>query len=229
MSRTIISCLRVEHLAAAQMIDRAPLGGRHQPRARVFRNAGLRPVFERGQQGILRQILGQRHVAQHPRQAGDQPGLLDPPDGEDRAMGVGGRHGRRLALLTWRRPSSQLPVNPANARTSQVPSQPGIRSMWSCMNSRAKARASVLVPEFEDRVAADHLLGLDERAVDDAELPVLDPHPAPMASGISPPLSIMRPALISRSASLCIASRVRASEARNGGLDDEHEAHAKLR
>ena len=29
---------------------------------------------------------------------------------------------------------------------------------------------------------------------------------APMATGISPPLSSMRPALISRSASLCIAS-----------------------
>ena len=87
-----------EHLAAAQMIQRPALGGRHQPRAGLFRNAGGGPVLERRQQRFLRQVLGQRHVAQHPRQAGDQPRLLDAPDGEDRAVDVGGRHRRRLGL-----------------------------------------------------------------------------------------------------------------------------------
>ena len=88
-----------EHLPAAQMIERAPFGGRHQPRAGLFRHAGRGPVLERRQQRFLRQIFGQRHVAQHPRQAGDQPRLLDPPDREDRAMDVGGRHRRRPAGL----------------------------------------------------------------------------------------------------------------------------------
>ena len=68
-----------EHPAAAQVIQGAVLGARHQPGAGLFRNAGDRPVLERGDQGFLRQVLGQRHVAQHPRQAGDQPGLFDPP------------------------------------------------------------------------------------------------------------------------------------------------------
>jgi hypothetical protein len=39
--------------------------------------------------------FGKRHIAQHPCQAGDQPGLFNPPGGQDRGMGVGGRHGRR--------------------------------------------------------------------------------------------------------------------------------------
>ena len=90
--------LALEHSAAAQMIQGPALGGRHQPGAGFFRNACRGPPLEGGQQGFLRQILGQRHIAQHPRQAGDQPGLLDPPDGQDRAMGVGGRHGRRPRL-----------------------------------------------------------------------------------------------------------------------------------
>src|ERR1700720_3040158 len=34
----------------------------------------------------------------------------------------------------------------------------------------------LLVPQLEDRVAADHLLGLHERAIDDTELPILDAH-----------------------------------------------------
>ena len=69
-----------------------------------------------------------------------------------------------------------------------------------------RCQSLFLVPEFEDRVAADDLLGLDERAIDDTEFPSAMRTRAPMASGISPPMSIMRPALISRSASLFIAS-----------------------
>ena len=84
-----------QHLAAAQMIQRPALGGRHQPCAGLFGNAGRRPMFERRDQGFLGQVLGQRHVAQHPRQTGDQPRLLVAPDGKDGAMDVGGHHGRR--------------------------------------------------------------------------------------------------------------------------------------
>ncbi len=90
--------LALQHSAAAQMINGPVLGGRHQPGARPFRNAGRRPPLEGGHQCILSQLLGQRHIAQHPRQTRDQPGLLDPPNGEDRAMDVGGRHGRRPRL-----------------------------------------------------------------------------------------------------------------------------------
>jgi hypothetical protein len=52
-------------------------------------------MLERGQQGLLGQVFCERHIAQHPRKARDQPRLLDPPDRQDRAMDVGGCHGRR--------------------------------------------------------------------------------------------------------------------------------------
>ena len=88
-----------QHPATAQMIQRPALGRRHQPSAGLFRHAGGGPMLQRRQQGFLRQVLGQRHVAQHPRQTGDQARLLDPPDRENGPMGAidaGGRHGRRL-------------------------------------------------------------------------------------------------------------------------------------
>jgi len=52
------------------MIQGPALGGRHQPRAGMFRNARRRPMLEGRHQGLLRQIFRQGYVAQHPRQAG---------------------------------------------------------------------------------------------------------------------------------------------------------------
>ena len=75
-----------KHPVSPHMVQGAILGARHQPSTGFLRNARHRPMLERGEQGFLRQILGKRHVAQHPRQARDQPGLFDPPDREDRAM-----------------------------------------------------------------------------------------------------------------------------------------------
>ena len=92
----------LEHPAAPQMIEGAALGGRHQPGAGPLRHAHRGPAFQSGQQRFLRQIFGQRHIAEHPRQAGDQPGLLDPPDGEDRLTCAGGRHDRGLYWLGLR-------------------------------------------------------------------------------------------------------------------------------
>ena len=87
--------LALEQLAAAQAVDRAVLRGRHQPGARVVGHARLRPVLERGDQRVLRQLLGEADVAHHAREPGDQPGRLDPPDRVDRAMGIGSRHDSR--------------------------------------------------------------------------------------------------------------------------------------
>ena len=62
-----------------------------------------------------------------PAVAGDQPWLLDAPGRQDRARDVG-----------W------PPQGPANARSSHVPSQPGMKSRCNCMNSFAIASASSL-------------------------------------------------------------------------------------
>ena len=61
----------------------------------IVRDARLGPLFERGDQSVLREILGEADVAHDPREAGDEPGRLDPPDRVDGAMGVGSRHDYR--------------------------------------------------------------------------------------------------------------------------------------
>jgi hypothetical protein len=43
----------------AKVVDGTPLGGRHQPRAGVVRDAVARPLLERGDDGVLRQFLGE--------------------------------------------------------------------------------------------------------------------------------------------------------------------------
>ena len=87
--------LAIEHFGAAEMIDRAMLGGRHQPGAGVVRNARCRPLLERRHERIVREIFGQPDVAHHARQGRNDLRGFDAPDGVDGAMGVGSRHGYR--------------------------------------------------------------------------------------------------------------------------------------
>ena len=60
--------LALEQLAAAQPVDGAVLRGGHQPGARVVRDARLRPLLERGDERVLRQLLGEADVAHDPRE-----------------------------------------------------------------------------------------------------------------------------------------------------------------
>ena len=61
----------------------------------------MRPLFQRGDQGVLTELLGESDVPGDPGQPGDQPAGLDAPDRLDRApggvgaalVGRGGRHG----------------------------------------------------------------------------------------------------------------------------------------
>ena len=126
-----------EQAAAAQIIERAAFGGCHQPRARLFRHAGDGPMFERRHQGFLRQVFGQRHIAQHPGQARDQARLLDAPDRQDGAIDVGGRHRRRLHLPNAR-------IRRARGIRPLRKSFPGRDRPWRvarrCLPSRACAR-----------------------------------------------------------------------------------------
>src|SRR4051794_38446164 len=87
-----------------------------------------------------------------------------------------------------------------------------------------------LVAEFEDRVAADHFLGLDERAIGDAQLAVDDGDPRSL-------LQRHQPAHVDHPAGLDLAfgelahglhERGRRASHRLRGSDDGHEAHEKL-
>ena len=85
----------LEPLVSPQEIDRAMLRGGHEPGARIVRDARLRPLLERGDESILGEVLGKADIAHDPRETGDEPRRLDPPDRVDRAMGIGSRHGYR--------------------------------------------------------------------------------------------------------------------------------------
>ena len=85
-----------ERLAAADEVERAVLRGAHQPGSRLLGHAFGRPLLERGDEGVLGQLLGRADVADHARQPGDEPGRLDAPDRLDRAMCLGvGIYGKR--------------------------------------------------------------------------------------------------------------------------------------
>ena len=116
--------LALQHLAPAQLIDRPVLGGGHEPGARVVRDARRRPPLQRGDEGVLGEILGQTHVAHDPRQPGDEAGGLDPPHRLDRAMGVRG-HGAKNVM----------------GRTSHSPSHDGQCSLCSRMKASAPSTA----------------------------------------------------------------------------------------
>ena len=72
-SRAELLVLALEPLAAPQHVDRAVLRGGHEPGARVVRDARLRPLLERGDERVLRQLLGEADVAHDAREAGDEP------------------------------------------------------------------------------------------------------------------------------------------------------------
>jgi hypothetical protein len=75
-----------QHFPAPQLIQRAVLGGGHQPGSGVFRNARFEPLLERREQRILGQLLGQPHVAHDASQARDDASRLDVPNRAHGAM-----------------------------------------------------------------------------------------------------------------------------------------------
>src|ERR1700722_7672728 len=62
----------------------------HEPGARIIRDARLWPTFESGDECILCEVFRKTDITHHAREAGNEPGRLDSPDGVDRAMNVGG-------------------------------------------------------------------------------------------------------------------------------------------
>ena len=91
--------LAVDQLGAAEAVDGAMLGGGHEPGAGLVGNAGPRPLLERGDECVLRQLLGEADVAHHAREPGDELCLLDAPDRVDGVMCIGSRHGYRYQHL----------------------------------------------------------------------------------------------------------------------------------
>mgnify|MGYP000875305482 CR=1 FL=1 len=79
---------------AAQVVDGAVFGGGHQPGAGVVGQPRGRPALERGDQGVLGQLLGQVQVAHHAHQGRDHLRRFVAPSGGDGVLEVRVAHGR---------------------------------------------------------------------------------------------------------------------------------------
>ena len=81
-----------EHLVAPHVVDGAMLGRGHEPGPGLARDAALGPALERGDECILRHLLGEPDVAHDSGEPRDDLGGFDAPDGRNRAMDVGSGH-----------------------------------------------------------------------------------------------------------------------------------------
>src|SRR5216683_3309810 len=81
--------LSLERLAASDEVDRAVLRGPHEPGPWPLWHSICRPLLERGDERVLREILSSPDVADDASQPGYEPGRLDPPDRFDRAVRIG--------------------------------------------------------------------------------------------------------------------------------------------
>src|SRR5205823_717196 len=93
-----LDMLAPEQLLPLEVVDGVMLRRGHEPGAWVLRHPRLRPLLERGDERVLRELLGETDVAHDARETADQPSRLDPPDRVDRTMGVGRRAHGSLGL-----------------------------------------------------------------------------------------------------------------------------------
>src|SRR4029077_3705689 len=63
--------LALEELVAAKVINGAMLGGGHEPGAGIVRDAGGGPLFECGDESVLRELLGDADIAHDACEASD--------------------------------------------------------------------------------------------------------------------------------------------------------------
>jgi hypothetical protein len=82
-----------EPVVAAQPVDRPVLRRGHQPTGRVLRHAASRPLLQGGDQGVLRQLLGEPDIAHQAGQRGDDAARLQPPHRR--------HHGARVGPGCW--------------------------------------------------------------------------------------------------------------------------------
>lgn len=73
-STSDLQMLALDRLTAADQVDRTMLGSPHEPGTRFLRHTRGRPLLERGDEGILGELLSCCHVADDASKAGDEPG-----------------------------------------------------------------------------------------------------------------------------------------------------------
>ena len=130
---------------AAQDVERAVLRGGHQPRGRIFRHAAEFPHLERAAEGVLHDVFCQREVvdSEDARQRGDHaPGFAA-------EQMIAGLH-HMFIFMTGRTSTRAFDLEDGAAL--------------------GKLDGLIEVAGFDQRVAADDVLGLGKGAVGDGLL-----------------------------------------------------------
>lgn len=83
-----LGVLGVDDPGAAHVVERAPLRGRHQPRARVVGHAIGRPALEREDERVLCELLGAPEITREPREPGHEARELDAKHRGDRVVWI---------------------------------------------------------------------------------------------------------------------------------------------
>src|SRR5437879_10543474 len=71
---TKLLVLALEPFVSAERVEGTVLRGGHEPSARVVRDARFRPLLERGDESVLRELLGKTDIAYDSRETGDDSG-----------------------------------------------------------------------------------------------------------------------------------------------------------
>ena len=137
--------LAFEHRAAPEVIDGAMFGRGHEPSAGIIRHAGARPLFESGDQRILRELFCDAHIAHDAREPGDHFGGFHAPNGVNRRVGLAepvvGRFARGSGMRFGSRHGSPITPSSTCAHKTRVvyPTRWHSRSLYS-----PRAAASIL-------------------------------------------------------------------------------------
>lgn len=100
-----------EPVVAAQPVDAPVLGRSHQPGPGIGGYARGRPLFERFDERVLRQFLGEPDVADQGGESGEDARGFQAPDRFHRGTRILVRHGQLSGPYTWRRsPSPSLTI-----------------------------------------------------------------------------------------------------------------------
>ena len=134
-------------VGAPELVDGATLRGLHQPGGGVVGDARGGPLLERGHQGVLGEVLGEREVSGHPGEGADEPGRLVAPHPLDRVLsGLGGPALAHMRRLGGTADPGQEPVGASSGsairRISIEPSHVGQCSRWMSAIFWPSARAS---------------------------------------------------------------------------------------
>lgn len=166
---TELLVLPVDALVTPEDVDRAMLRGGHEPGPGVVGNADLWPAFQRRNERVLRELLGEPDVAHHSRETRDEPRGLDPPHGVDRAVGL--RQGAGAEHCAQKASNEMVGRDRSRGAPPPVSTEEGleVEELAATADLERHARRAVAL-EDENSVAKDAMNEVDLGVIQDDDV-----------------------------------------------------------